>query len=178
LIDLYLYFIRGAPFLIQLFLIYYGSGQISWINNSFLGSIFSNAFLSGLIALTINSTAYTTALFYGGLQNFNRDQLVSAQACGLTSWQIFIHIMLPSLFYRIFPAYINEMIMVLKCSALVSTITVLDITGTAQEIISDSYQSLNILFIAAVLYILIALLLAVPARIVYTYMFNKRFNRI
>lgn len=178
IIDIYLYLVRGTPFLIQLFLIYYGSGQISWINNSFLGDIFANAFISGLIALIINSTAYATVLIYGGLQNLNRDELLSAKASGLSSWQSFIYIMLPSLFYRIFPAYINEMIMVLKCSALVSTITVLDITGSAQEIISDSYQSLNTLLIAAVFYLLITLILAVPTKAIFSWMFNKRFKRI
>ncbi|WP_162902471.1 ABC transporter permease subunit [Facilibium subflavum] len=167
IINSYLYIVRGTPFLIQLFIIYYGSTQSAWLNHSWLGGILGDAFISGLVALVINASAYACTLFYGGLQNLDRDEVLSAQAIGLTQFQSFIYVMLPNLFIRLFPAYINEIIMVLKCSALVSTIAILDITGSAQLIISDSYQSLNTLFIAAIFYTLITIAIVIPLKQLY-----------
>ena len=168
-IDVYLYVIRSTPFLVQLFLFYYGSASISFLHNTMIGDLLSNAFFCSLLTMVINSSAYTTSLFYGGIENIDKDQIYSAQSMGLTRWSIFVNIIVPNLYFRVFPAYMNEIILLLKCSALVSTITLLDITGTAQMIIGDSYESIKTLMIAAVIYLILSAILVLPLKVLFYY---------
>ncbi|TNF69528.1 MAG: ABC transporter permease subunit [Gammaproteobacteria bacterium] len=170
LVDLYLFIIRGTPFLVQLFIIYYGPLQFPIITDSPFADIFKSAFVCALIALAINTSSYTTALFIGAINNLPKGEIQAAEALGLKDINIFFSILLPRMFYRILPAYSNEVLMVLKCSALVSSISVLDLMGVTRQVMSFSYEIIPSLIIAGVIYMLIALLI----NIVFKYWVSKR----
>ncbi|MCF6766261.1 ABC transporter permease subunit [Thiotrichales bacterium 19S3-7] len=160
-VDLYLFVVRGTPFLIQLFIIYYGPLQFPSISNSIVAFLFQSAFACALIALAINTSSYTTTLFLGAINNLPKGEVQAAEALGLTKGNIFFSILLPRMFYRVLPAYSNEILMVLKCSALVSSISVLDIMGVTRQVMSFSYEIIPSLAIAGSIYIFISLLIGV-----------------
>ena len=155
LVDGIIFFIRGTPFLVQLFIIYYGPLQFSWLEHSVLGIAFKSATFCALLALILNTTAYTSSLFYGAMKNLPKEELVAAEALGMSAWQSLVSIIIPRFFIRIFPIYLNEVIMVLKCTALVSTITILDTMGMLQQIMTQTYQTIPCLLIAGVIYVLL-----------------------
>ncbi|MCF6808128.1 ABC transporter permease subunit [Thiotrichales bacterium 19S9-12] len=161
LINAYLFVIRGTPFLVQLFIIYYGPLQFEVFKSSIFSVLLESPLTCALIALSINTSAYTTALFYGAILNLPKGEVSSAEALGLKKITIILKIILPRMFYRVAPAYSNEILMVLKCSALVSSISVLDIMGTARQVMSFSYEVIPSLIIAGIIYVVISVLIHV-----------------
>ena len=172
MVDAIIFVIRGTPFLVQLFIIYYGPLQFSWLSHSWLGIPFKSAAFCALLALILNTTAYTSSLFYGAMKNLPNGELVAAEAMGLNRLQTLWNIIIPRFFARIFPVYINEVIMVLKCTALVSTITILDVMGVLQQLMVQTYQTIPCLLIAGVIYVVLTVILTMGLKFV-----NYKFNR-
>jgi len=166
-IELFLFIIRGTPFLVQLFIIYYGPLQFPWLSHSILAPLFKSVMGCAILALTLNTAGYTTALFYGAAKNLPAGDTLSAKALGLTQSACFFNIILPRLFIRILPAYINEIIMVIKCSTLTSTIAILDLMGVTKQVIANTYQIFPSLIIAGCLYFLLTLLISVSIKVYY-----------
>lgn len=159
IVDTIIFIVRGTPFLVQLFIIYYGPLQFNWLSHSWLGIPFKSATFCALLALILNTTAYTSSLFYGAMKNLPKGEVIAAEAIGLSRWQTLINIIIPRFFTRIFPVYINEVIMVLKCTALVSTITILDVMGVLQQLMVQTYQTIPCLLIAGVIYVILTVAL-------------------
>ncbi len=132
----YIYFFRGTPLLVQIFLIYYGSAQFDLIRNTSLWEIFSEPFWCALIALTLNTAAYSAELIRGAIQSIPKGEIEAAEAFGMSKLVLVRRIVLPRAFGIVLPAYGNELILMLKGSALASTITLLDLTGMARTIIA------------------------------------------
>ncbi len=167
----YIYFFRGTPLLIQLFIIYYGLGQFEAITNSFLWPVLSDAEWCGLIGMTLNTAAYTAEILRGGIRAVPRGEIEAAKAYGMSWWLLQRRIVLPRALRIAWPAYGNEVILLLKGSALVSTIAVWDLMGETRSIFSRTY-ALEIFVYAAIIYFLLTFLL--------TRIFNqieKRINR-
>lgn len=167
----YIYFFRGTPLLIQLFILYYGLGQFEFITNSFMWSVLGDAEWCGLIGLTLNTAAYTAEIIRGGIRAIPRGEIEAARAYGMSWWQLQHRIVLPRALRIAWPAYGNEVILLLKGSALVSTIAVWDLMGESRSIFSRTY-ALEIFLYAAVIYFLLTFIL--------TRLFNqieKRINR-
>ncbi|MDJ0881692.1 MAG: ABC transporter permease [Gammaproteobacteria bacterium] len=167
----YIYFFRGTPLLIQLFIIYYGLGQFEAITNSFLWPVLSDAEWCGLIGMTLNTAAYTAEILRGGIRAVPRGEIEAAKAYGMSWWLLQRRIVLPRALRIAWPAYGNEVILLLKGSALVSTIAVWDLMGETRSIFSRTY-ALEIFVYAAIIYFLLTFLL--------TRVFNqieKRINR-
>ena len=154
----YIYFFRGTPLLVQIFLIYYGSAQFSVIRETFLWAFFSEPYWCALLALTLNTAAYSAELIRGAIQSIPIGEIEAAEALGMRPSVQIKRIILPRAFGIVLPAYGNELILMLKGSALVSTITLLDLTGMARTVIARTYTPLEIFFAAGVLYLLIAAL--------------------
>ena len=172
LVNAIIFVVRGTPFLVQLFIIYYGPLQFSWLSHSWLGIPFKSATFCALLALILNTTAYTSSLFYGAMKNLPKGEIIAAEAMGLNRLQTLRHIIIPRFFTRIFPVYINEVIMVLKCTALVSTITILDVMGVLQQLMVQTYQTIPCLLIAGAIYVILTIALTVGLKFV-----NYRINR-
>jgi His/Glu/Gln/Arg/opine family amino acid ABC transporter permease subunit len=164
------FIVRGTPFLVQLFIIYYGPLQFSWLSHSLLGVPFKSATFCALLGLTLNTTAYTSSLFYGAMKNLPKGEIIAAKAIGLGRLHTLAHIIIPRFFARIFPVYINEVIMVLKCTALVSTITILDTMGVLQQLMTQTYQTLPCLYIAGGIYVFLTVLLTLALK-----WFNRKY---
>ena len=161
----YCYVFRGTPLLVQLWVAYFGLGALGKESLGLFWPIFSNSWLIGLVVLTLNTSAYVAEILRGGLVNIHRGQLEAALACGMSRLGAMIHIMLPQAIRISWPAYGNEVVLLMKGSALVSTITVLDLMGQTRTIFARTY-SLDIYLYAALLYLILAGIITVLAKIV------------
>ncbi|MFD2231530.1 ABC transporter permease [Alkalimarinus sediminis] len=151
-IWLYVYVFRGTPLIVQLFLIYYGTAQITAIKDTWLwDNVLSEAFYPCLIAFVLNTAAYTTEIIKGAIDNTPAGEIEAAKAYGMSWTQRMRRIILPSAFRRALPAYANEVIFMLHASAIASVVTIVDLTGAARDIYSRHYAPFDaFLFVAAI----------------------------
>lgn len=168
----YIFFFRGTPLLVQIFLIYYGASQFEVIRESVLWPILREPYWCAIIAFTLNTAAYSAELIRGAIQAIPKGELEAADAFGMSRVLKIRRIVLPRAFGIVLPAYGNELILMLKSSSLASTITLLDITGAARTIIARTYTPLEIFAAAGVLYLLIAAVMIGSFRLL-----EKRLNR-
>ena len=153
-VNFYLVLFTGTPLLIQIFLIYSGPGQFEFITQSPLWSLLSNAWFCAMLALALNSAAYSTQLFYGAVKAIPQGQWESCAALGLSRMQT-LKILIPYALKRALPSYTNEIILVFKGTSLASTITIMDIMGYARQLYGTEYDALTIYGIAGGIYLLI-----------------------
>lgn len=156
---LYTYIFRGTPLLIQLYIIYYGIGQIDGIQDTFWWDIFRDPFYPALLAFTLNTAAYTTEIIRGALVATPHGEIEAAQAYGM-SWLLRMRrIILPSAFRRALQAYSNEVIFMLHASAIASVVTIVDLTGAARDIYSRFYAPFAAFIAVAVIYMALTFLI-------------------
>nr|WP_315542023.1 arginine ABC transporter permease ArtM [uncultured Aggregatibacter sp.] len=153
-VNFYLVLFTGTPLLIQIFLIYSGPGQFEFITQSPFWSLLSNAWFCAMLALALNSAAYSTQLFYGAVKAIPQGQWESCAALGLSRVQT-LKILIPYALKRALPSYTNEIILVFKGTSLASTITIMDIMGYARQLYGTEYDALTIYGIAGGIYLLI-----------------------
>lgn len=147
---------RGTPLLVQLFLLYYGVGMIGWVKNvPALWWLFSDGTRTAILAIMLNSGAYVSEVFRGGLQSVPHGQLEAAQSIGMSPWQCFTRVRLPLAIRQALPAYSNEIVIAIKGTSLASTITVLELTGYARRIMSQNYAIMETFIMAGLLYLAI-----------------------
>lgn len=154
IVNGFLTLFTGTPLLVQFFLIYYGPGQFQWIVNSPFWSLLSNAWFCAMLALALNSAAYTTQLFHGAVKAIPKGQWETCAALGLNRLQT-LKILVPYALKRALPSYSNEIILVFKGTSLASTITIMDIMGYARQLYGTEYDALTIYSIAGAIYLLI-----------------------
>ena len=171
LIQAYVYIFQGTPILIQLWLMYYGLAQFEWIRESIAWTLLGSGWWVGLIVLTLNSAAYQTNILIGGIQNLPSGQLEGARSLGLSQRHTYREILFPQALRASWPALANEGILLLKASALVSTITVLDLMGHARTVFSRSYD-LWVYGGAAFLYIALTAVMTLIAFLIRRYWFQ------
>jgi His/Glu/Gln/Arg/opine family amino acid ABC transporter permease subunit len=155
----YILLFRGTPALVQVFLLYYGAGQFEVIRDSMLWPVLREPFWCFVVALGLNSTAYVGQLLSGALRNLPKGALEAATALGLTRWQALWTVRLPLVVRQIVPAYGNEAILTLKATSLASTITILELTGMARNIVSATYAPYEVFVVAGAIYLAITLVL-------------------
>lgn len=147
---------RGTPLLVQLFLLYYGVGMIDWVKEvPLVWWLFSDGTRTAILAITLNSGAYVSEVFRGGLQSVPKGQIEAAQAIGMSSWQCFKRVRLPLAIRQALPAYSNEIVIAIKGTSLASTIAVLELTGYARRIMSQNFAIVETFMIAGLLYLAI-----------------------
>lgn len=151
----YIFFFRGTPLLVQIFLIYYGLGQFESVRTGVLWPIVREPFWCAIIAFALNTGAYTAEILRGGIQAVPVGEVEAARAYGMSTALMYRRIVLPRALRIAFPAYGNEIILMLKGSALASTITLLDLTGMARTIIARTYMPVEIFLAAGAIYLAI-----------------------
>jgi arginine/ornithine transport system permease protein len=151
-IRAYVYFFRGTPLLVQMFIIYYGFGQFEAIKASFVWPFFKEAWFCALFAFTLNTGAYTTEILRGAIEATPHGEVEAAMAAGMSRLLMLRRILLPSAFRRALPQYGNEIIFMLHGSSIASVITIVDITGAARFINSRFYSPYEAFLTAAVFY--------------------------
>ena len=150
---LFTYIFRGTPLLVQLFIIYYGLAQFSWMRESVLWPLFSSAWFCAMLAFAINTCAYTTEIIAGAILATNHGEVEAAKAVGMSPLTLYRRILLPSALRRSLPAYSNEVIMMLHGTSLASIVTLMDITGAAREVNSRFYLAFEAFITAAGFYL-------------------------
>ena len=152
--QVYIYVFRGTPILVQIFIIYYGLPQFEGVRDSILWPILREPTGCAILALTLNTGAYVSEILRGGVLGVGRGLLEAGSALGLSARQKFIYITAPIATRLALPAYSNDVISLLKSTALASTITIADMTGIARTIVADTYAPYEIFLSLAVIYMI------------------------
>lgn len=152
-VDALIFFVRGTPLLVQLFLIYYGLAQFNWLIHSPLWLVFKEPFACATLALGLNTAAYSAVLLKGAIASVPANQIAACEALGMSKFLMMRRIVLPEALRLALPAYSNEVIMILKATSLASTITIMDVLGVANQFAAQTYQNIKFLMIAGLIYL-------------------------
>ena len=147
---------RGTPLLVQLGLFYYATPQLTGYTIS--------AFEAGVLTFSLNSAAYSSEIIRAGIESIDIGQWEAGQVLGLSRFQLLIGIILPQAVRNVLPALVNEMVDLLKESALVSTIGEADLLRQAQKVASEKYLYFEPLIIAAACYYVMVMLISFCAK--------------
>jgi octopine/nopaline transport system permease protein len=152
----YVYVFRSTPLLVQIFLIYYGSGQFrDFFESIGLWYFLREPYFCAILALTMNTAAYTSEIIRGGIQSVPWGELEAGRAVGMSGPTLFRRIVFPIAIRQALPAYGNEIILMVKSTSLASTITILEVTGIAKKIIATTYLTIEVFIIAGAIYLTI-----------------------
>jgi octopine/nopaline transport system permease protein len=152
----YVFVFRGTPLLVQVFLIYYGLGQFRPALQAWgLWGFFREPYWCAVLALTLNTAAYATEIIRGGLQAVPANQVEAARACGMSGLLLFRRIVFPIAVRQALPAYGNEIILMVKATSLASIITLMELTGIAHKLISQTFRAVEIFIVAGAIYLLL-----------------------
>ena len=135
----YIYFFRGTPLLVQMFMIYHGMGQFEFVRESLVWILFKEAYWCALIAFALNTAGYTAEILRGTIEQTPYGEIEAARACGMSKSTLYRRIILPGTFRRALPAYGNEVIFMLHGSALAGVITIVDLFGAAKIVNSRHF---------------------------------------
>ncbi|MBA6419743.1 ABC transporter permease [Pseudomonas neustonica] len=162
----YIFFFRGTPLLLQLFLVYYGISQFQVVRDSFLWPYLREPFWCALITMTMHTAAYIAEILRGAIQAVPPGEVEAARALGMSKRQALQHIILPRAIRIGLPAYGNEVILMLKASAVVYTVTMMDIMGVIRTINSRTYEYELFFMVAGAMYLIITLVFTQLFRLV------------
>lgn len=150
----YIFFFRGTPLLVQIFLIYFGLGQFRGFWEAVgLWGLLREAYWCAVLALGLNSAAYTAEILRGGIQSVPFGQIEAARACGMSRGLVLRRIVAPIALRQALPAYGNEIILIVKASSLASVITIMEITGIAKQLNSRTFAPFEVFAAAGLLYL-------------------------
>lgn len=152
LVELFLVVFTGTPLLVQIFLIYYGPAQFEWMKQSWLWELLKEPWFCAILALGLNTAAYSTRLFKGALDAVPYGEVLACKALGMSKGQT-LNVKLRHAMRRVVPGYSNEVILVLKGSSLASTITIMDMMGIAQRLNAQTYDTLGVFGVAGAIYL-------------------------
>ena len=152
------YVFRGTPLLVQIFIIYFGLGQIEYLRSTMLWTILKEPYWCAIIAFSLNTGAYTSEILRSAFQTIKKGYTEAGKSLGLKYSTIFYKIHIPIAIKQSLPAYGNEIILMLKGTSLASTVTLLDLTGVAKYIISTTFKPIEVFIIAGSIYLFITFL--------------------
>lgn len=152
----YIYFFRGTPILVQIFVIYHGLPQFEFIRESLFWPILREPFGCATLALSLNSAAYVSEILRGGYLGVEKGLHEAGMALGLSKYHRFFFVTTPIAVRLAIPAYSNDFISMIKATALASTITLMDMTGVARTIVSKTFAPYEIFIAAAMIYLVLA----------------------
>ena len=155
----YSYIFRGTPLLVQIFIIYFGLGQIESVRSSFLWVVLKEPYWCAIIAFALNTGAYTSEILRSAFQTIKPGIIEAGKSLGISKKEIFYKIQIPIAIRQSLPAYGNEIILMLKGTSLASTVTLMDLTGVAKYIISTTFKPIEVFIVAGGIYLLITFLI-------------------
>ncbi|MBA5761696.1 ABC transporter permease [Vibrio sp. 404] len=151
----YIYFFRGTPLLVQLYLIYYGMDQFFPVKDT----LWENAWFCALVAFVLNTSAYTAEIIRGAINGLPKGEVEAAKAYGMSTAMTYRRVILPSALRRALPAYSNEVIFMLHGSAVAGIVTILDLTGAARLVNSRYYAPFESFLTAGLFYMALTFLI-------------------
>ncbi|QEN87656.1 ABC transporter permease [Labrys sp. KNU-23] len=164
ILHCYIYFFRGTPLLVQIFLVYYGLAQFDVVRDSALWPYLRQASVCAILTFSLNTAAYTAYILRGAIQAVPAGEIEAARACGMSTALAYRTIILPHAFRLALPAYGNEVVSMLKSTSLASTITVMELTGVANTIVARTFAPYELFITAALIYLVITYVLTSALR--------------
>lgn len=158
-VRFYVFVLRGTPLLLQIFLVYYGLGQFPWVRHSFLWPFLRQPWWCAILALTLNTAAYGSEIVRGGLGAVPEGAIEAARVAGMSRLTTYRRIVLPLAFRQALPAYGNEWVIMIKSTSLASIVTLMEVTGVAYAIISETYRAVEVFLCAGAIYLTLTFLL-------------------
>ena len=149
----YSYVFRGTPLLVQIFIIYFGLGQIEYLRSTVLWVILKEPYWCAIIAFALNTGAYTSEILRSAFQTIKPGIIESGKSLGISNKVIFYKIQIPIAIRQSLPAYGNEIILMMKGTSLASTVTIMDLTGVAKYIISTTFKPIEVFIVAGGIYL-------------------------
>lgn len=156
----YIFVFRGTPLLVQIYIIYYGLSQFPALRASLFWPFLREAYWCSVLALALNTAGYSAEIIRGGLNAVPVGQIEAARAYGMSRITAYRRIILPQAFRIMLPAYSNEIILMVKSTALASTITLMEVTGLAAKLISQSYRPVEVFICAGIIYLALNFIVA------------------
>ena len=153
------YVFRGTPLLVQIFIIYFGLGQIEYLRSTILWTILKEPYWCAIIAFSLNTGAYTSEILRSAFQTIKPGLIEAGKSLGISSKIIFYKIQIPIAIKQSLPAYGNEIILMLKGTSLASTVTLMDLTGVAKYIISTTFKPVEVFIVAGSIYLFLTFLI-------------------
>jgi len=153
----YIQFFRGTPLLVQLFIVYFGLPN--W-------GIKLSAFVSGIVALGLNTAAYQAEYFRGAIQSVRGGQMLAARSLGMSLPQAIRHVILPQAFRLVLPSWSNEFILMLKYSSIVFTVTLLDLMGQGKRLASRNFRFFEVFIVVALFYLALVFVVSQVLRLI------------
>ncbi len=153
------YIFRGTPLLVQIFIIYFGLGQIEYLRSTILWNILKEPYWCAIIAFSLNTGAYTSEILRSAFQTIKPGLIEAGKSLGISRKIIFYKIQIPIAIKQSLPAYGNEMILMLKGTSLASTVTLMDLTGVAKYIISTTFKPIEVFIVAGSIYLFLTFLI-------------------
>ena len=155
----FIYFMRGTPLLVQMFLLYHGVAQFELVRESILWAVFKQAYWCALIAFSLNTAGYTAEILRGAIRQTPAGEIEAARACGMRPATMARRIILPSAFRRAAPAYGNEVIFMLHGTALAGVITIVDLFGAAKIVNARHFAPFESFITAGVFYLILTFII-------------------
>ncbi|MDC2985471.1 ABC transporter permease subunit [Candidatus Pelagibacter sp.] len=149
----YSYVFRGTPLLVQIFIIYFGLGQIDYLRSTILWVILKEPYWCAIIAFALNTGAYTSEILRSAFQTIKLGIIEAGKSLGISNKVIFYKIQIPIAIRQSLPAYGNEIILMMKGTSLASTVTIMDLTGVAKYIISTTFKPIEVFIVAGGIYL-------------------------
>lgn len=151
---------RGTPLLVQIFLIYYGLGQIAPLRYSVLWPFLREPYWCAILALALNTSAYTAEIIRGAVQAVPLGEVEAARACGMSGFLLRRRIIWPIALRQGLPVYGSEAILMIKATSLASIITLTEVTGIAHKLIASTYRVLEIFAVTGAIYLTLTFLMS------------------
>jgi len=157
----YMFYFRGTPLLVQIFLIYYGAGQFvpELRAIGLWDGFFREAYFCAVLTLVLNTTAYSAEIIRGGIMGVPFGEVEAARAYGMSGVKLYRRIILPKAARVALPAYTNEVVFIFQATSLVSVITLLDLAGVARDVISDTFRTFEVWIFVGLVYLCISYLI-------------------
>lgn len=150
LVNVYVSFVRGTPVIVQIFIIYYVIAMFG---------LDVSALVSGIVALSLNSGGFISEIIRGGLSSIPQGQYEAAQALSLPRYKILSRIIFPQVFNCVTPQLTSEFINVIKMSPMLSVISVVELTRSAQRLVTQTYVTLPFYVAIGIIYFIVCALL-------------------
>lgn len=149
----YLQLVRSVPMIALLFVLYYGLSQFQGVRDSFIWPILREPLWCAIIALSLKTSAYVSEVYRTGIASVPAGEILAARSFGFRGYRLYRSIIIPYATPVVIPAFSNEFVILVKASSLASLITLMDITGIAAAIGSETFRPLTAFSVAALYYL-------------------------
>lgn len=151
----FIFVFRGAPVLVLLYLIYYGLPQFDWIRHSAAWTLLREPYFCAVLALSLNSAGYAAEILAGAFKAVPPGEVEAAMAVGMSRFHVFRSVIAPHAARLALRGYSNEIVFVIKGTAVASMVTIIDLMGAANAIYFRTYDPFTPLIAAGVIYLVI-----------------------